>query len=158
MLWMMNYKYLFLSLLASPIFLINNQSQAIQPIQGESAGCHKQVDISKRQITQIKDLELIEASTDRYSYAESGRPENFTHSINFVVEGKGGSNLMTSPALQKSIASDIMAQCSKVGSVVFTANNSDWVEIVGKMADGSIRAFECGTGLSDEPWGTQVCL
>lgn len=154
----MKYQYLFLALFASPILQGNAQAQANLTIQGASSECQQQVEKSKQRITEINDLKLIEASANKYTYAQQGRPEQLTHSIGFIVDDRGGSDLMNSPALQKSIVTDITAKCSQVGSVVFTANNSDWVEITGKMADGSIEKFECGVDLNDDTWGTQICL
>lgn len=154
----MKCRYLFLPLLVSPIFPTNIQALAIQPIQGESTECHQQLENSRQQITQINNLELVKAESGKYTYAEAGRPGQVTHSINFIVEGKGGSNLINSPALQKSIATEILTQCEKVGSVIFVVNNSDWAEVIGKMEDGSVQSFACAEDLTDISWGLQPCL
>lgn len=145
-------------LLISVLFPISLPIQAAQISEGTSTKCARQIEATEQRLLEIKDLSLVEAGTEEYSESEPDRPLYATHSAYFIVEQSGGSNLMHSPVLMKSIATDIFAKCDAAGSVIFTFNNSDWVEIYGKFTDGSVKSFKCAEDLTTIPWGTQPCL
>jgi len=127
------------------------------PIVGESSTCYRQLNDSKIRVLEVSSLRINDLGASKYTAAAAGRPEQYTHSYEFVMAGNGGINLIHSPALMQSISTEILAKCTSIGSVTFRVNPAQQSETFGKKQDGSVFKFACADNLEKVSWGTQPC-
>jgi len=67
---------------------------------------------------------------------------------------------MRSPKFQSSIATEVIRNCSTVGSVIFGLDHSGWSSSIGLMDNGKIEPFECLDHDVANPklkWGQEYC-
>lgn len=145
-------------LLISVLLPTNISTRAAEISEGVSRQCEQQIEASEQRLLEIPDLNLVKSGTEKYAASEPNRPVYATHSIYFITDKRGDSNLLNSPILMKSISTELFAKCNAAGSVIFGFDKSEWSEIFGKMTDGTIRKFECTQDLGKITWGTQACL
>jgi hypothetical protein len=75
------------------------------------------------------------------------------------LSGSAAPDVMNSPQLQTSIATNIIQSCETIGIVQFGVYQSSWVDTFGLMSDGSVERFQCqepGTPIS-RIWGNIGC-
>lgn len=53
---------------------------------------------------------------------DTGYPPNAPYSVNYGLDGSGAGNILNSPKFLKSIANQVISQCSSVSKVVFFDN------------------------------------
>lgn len=127
------------------------------PIVGESSTCYRQLNDSKLRVLEVSSLRINDLGASKYTSAAAGKPEQYTHSYEFVIAGNGGINLIHSPALMQSISTDILVTCTSIGSVTFRVNPANQAKTFGKKQDGSVFKFTCVENLEETTWGTQPC-
>ena len=145
-------------LIISILFPINILARAAEINEGVSLQCEQQIETSEEKLSKITDLNLVKSGTEKYTSSEPKRPLYATHSIYFITNNRGGKNLMNSPVVMNSIATELFKKCDAAGSIIFGLNKSERSEIFGKMTDGTIQKFECTENLENIIWGTQTCL
>lgn len=145
-------------LLISVLLPMNISARAAEISEGVSRQCEQQIEATEQKLLEITNLNLVKSGTEKYAASEPKRPVYATYSIYFITNKRGGSNLMNSPRLMRSISTELFANCDAAGSVTFGFNKSNRSEIFGKMTNGTILKFECAKDLDKITWGTQACL
>lgn len=144
-------------LLASTLLPSSLSVRAAEIHHAVSRQCVSQIEVTEKKLLEVSNLNLVEAGTDKYPDAKTGRPVYATHYVYFITEEAGGENLMNSPVLMKSMATELFSQCGAAGSVIFGLRQSDRSEVFGKMTDGTIQKFDCAEDSTNITWGEQPC-
>ncbi len=89
-----------------------------------------------------------------------GRPINKTSAYQFVF--RGGEDILRSPILMKTLASQVLQNCNEPGTVTFGLDQTDAFAVYG-VVKGRVQAFNCyeGDGIrfpKQMPWGQRICL
>ena len=150
-------KYLLAILITTALLPLKSLATTRDPIVGESRACYTQLNDSKLRVLDVSSLRINDLGGSKYNSAAAERPEQYTHSYEFVIAGNGGINLIHSPMLMKSISTEILTQCTSIGSVTFRVNPANQSETFGKKQDGFIFKFTCAENLEGITWGTQPC-
>lgn len=90
----------------------------------------------------------------------SGRPINKTSAYQFVF--RGGEDILRSPILMKTLASQVLQNCNEPGTVTFGLDQTDAFAVYG-VVKGRVQAFNCYEGdgrrfPKQMPWGQRICL
>ena len=88
----------------------------------------------------------------------SGRPLNKTSAYQFVF--RGGEDILRSPILMKTLASQVLQNCNEPGTVTFGLDQTDAFAVYG-VVNGRVQAFNCYEGTRfprQMPWGQRICL
>ena len=87
-----------------------------------------------------------------------GRPINKTSAYQFVF--RGGEDILRSPILMKTLASQVLQNCNEPGTVTFGLDQTDAFAVYG-VINGRVQAFNCYEGIRfprQMPWGQRICL
>ena len=87
-----------------------------------------------------------------------GRPTNKTSAYQFVF--RGGEDILRSPILMKTLASQVLQNCNEPGTVTFGLDQTDAFAVYG-VINGRVKAFNCYEGTRfprQMPWGQRICL
>ena len=88
------------------------------------------------QTTHQTTIELSEMNDNNASIAPfEDRPNQYA----FGLRG----NVLQSPAILNTLATQIINNCDSVSSVSFGAWQSDWIQVYGLMPNGEVKMFEC---------------
>ena len=88
----------------------------------------------------------------------SGRPAHKTSAYQFVF--RGGEDILRSPILMKTLASQVLQNCNEPGTVTFGLDQTDAFAVYG-VVKGRVQAFNCYEGTRfprQMPWGQRICL
>jgi hypothetical protein len=139
------------------------------PVTSQSASlsdkqCANTLGGTKTRLNKIKSLQLMPIKIMNISqnqYIDS--PANRSKILYLNIVGSGGENLMNSPKLMQDISANIIKNCNSIAAISFNIAQTDWGEIYGIVADGSVVRFKCSEMKSDMSdtrlvWGNHVCL
>jgi hypothetical protein len=93
-------------------------SAVVVPSQVRSEDCEASIRSARERIERGRTIGVVTDTVDRsnlYPNHPKGRPQFVT----IVVDGKAANSVMSSPAFQKAIASEIIKSCSSVGAISF---------------------------------------
>lgn len=130
-----------------------------QPVDLAATTCQGAKAEAINAVTQGRNLTLRTQTYDLSNYAD--RPANRDEDFALIMEGPAAESILNSPRFMTTLATQIMAACSSVGTVTFAYDRSGWFATLGIFADGSIDFFECvepGPNSTDVlPWGYRYC-
>ena len=149
----------------------------ISPVQAESSSsCSAALEavqktLQKKTIVGITPWNL----SDTYSDHPKGRTKGYVIQLvvaedTTVTPVKGilskewyrAAEVMKSPKLQASLATQIIQSCPHIGAVMFLLGqpgSDNWRDIFGLMGNGAVRPFTCLEGLPRKhQWGRLICF
>jgi hypothetical protein len=135
------------------------QSSASAESERTENSCKVAMNRAKERITRGRDLRLVSFGNVDVALTYPDHPNGRPLILQIVLEGKAASSVMSSPAFQKTVASEIIRSCGSVSAINFAMYRSGWVSMTGLMPDGTIQGFQC---FEADPrlklsWGQQVC-
>ena len=111
-----------------------------------------------RRVEDVKNVSVAGIYEQDISSAYVGYPTNSPFSITISMDGSGVPNIMASPQLLTSIATQVITECQPVSLVIIGQNRSDNYGVFGLM-DGEVVVFrECGSEMGPMNWGEVGCL
>lgn len=109
-------------------------------------------------IEEVKNVSVAGVYDQDISVMYVDSPANSPVGITISMDGSGTPNIMASPQLLTSIATQVITECQPVSLVIIGENRSDNYGVFGLM-DGEVVVFrECGSDIEPLNWGEVGCL
>ncbi len=123
--------------------------------------CDAAIAQTEQQIRAVPNTQITTRNQRPHGYTDgpANRPSSFT----FILGGSGGSNILASPVLMNSMASQLIENCASTGLVAFSVGaNDDNFTNYGLMPERLVRPFQYKLGPDSErspaQWGEQIRL
>lgn len=125
---------------------------------GVQQQCSATLRTAVRRIEEVKNVSVAGVYDQDISVMYVDSPANSPVGITISMDGSGTPNIMASPQLLTSIATQIITECQPVSLVIIGENRSDNYGVFGLM-DGEVVVFsECGSDMGPLNWGEVGCL
>lgn len=131
----------------------------------EVLSCQAAIDETKSEIADVPGIVVNESREADISNLYEDAPKEGSQQYQLIVGGVGGRNILNySPKLMTEVSTNIVNNCSKIGSVKFELNEADERvanhKLVYGLIDGSVKEFECvspSEEASKLKWGQASC-
>ncbi|MEC4895498.1 MAG: hypothetical protein SAL07_21365 [Oscillatoria sp. PMC 1051.18] len=125
--------------------------------------CKDSISEGRRRLNDIRNMSVVEDYWIRIQSTDyTNVPSSNLWSYIYVIQGKGVSDVFSSPVFMKSISTDIIEQCQPASLVRFGLYASGVNDVYGLMPSGEVRQFRCldsssGWATRTPNWGENWC-
>jgi PBP1b-binding outer membrane lipoprotein LpoB len=116
------------------------------PATAKSSQCNRTLQTVKSQLTNVQKFQ-----TGNLTSSGEPRPKGRSQELNIAVDSGLARN---DEKVQLTIAKKVIANCSKIGLVTFTADG----EKAYGLLNGKVQAFECKNMEEKVKWGEYICI
>ena len=109
---------------------------------GASKQCQAAISQGKSKVANVVNIGFNQSSEKDISNIYQSLPKERSTQYQFIVGGRGGTNIMYSPVFMGDISKNIISNCNQIGSVKFEVNQTDNRVAYG-LIDDSVKKFEC---------------
>ncbi|MEM6252063.1 MAG: hypothetical protein AAF821_03995 [Cyanobacteria bacterium P01_D01_bin.156] len=149
---------LFTPAFSSAIYISEQATSGIKQSTGIQQQCSTTLRTAVRRIEEVKNVSVVGVYDQDISTMYVDSPANAPVSVTISMTGSRAPNIMASPQLLTSIATQIITECQPVSLVIIGENRSDNYGVFGLM-DGEVVVFrECGSDMGPLNWGEVGCL
>jgi Bacterial pre-peptidase C-terminal domain len=130
---------------------------------GASQACTSAIAGAVRRLEEVKDVNVVEVSTNDSPRGYVDYPANRPISYSFSLNGNGTRTVLASPQFEESLVLDIIKNCNTVSMVSIGWHATDGAEIFGLFGTNQIEKFACVEinregGNPHHRWGESACL
>jgi uncharacterized protein YgiM (DUF1202 family) len=125
--------------------------------------CDTAIAETENSIKAVVNTRIISRNQQPNGYTD-GPTANRPNSVNFILAGSGGENILASPVFMNQMATQLIENCPDTASVMFSVGETDNNYLnYGIMAERMVRPFQCKLGPNSDrayniKWGEQICL
>jgi Bacterial pre-peptidase C-terminal domain len=130
---------------------------------GTSQACASAIAGAVRRLEEVKDVNVVEVSTDDSPRGYADYPANRPIGYSFSLNGNGTRTVLASPQFEESLVLDIIKNCNTVSMVSIGWHATDGAEIFGLFGTNQVEKFTCVEinregGNPRHRWGESGCL
>ncbi|NET62721.1 MAG: hypothetical protein F6K47_43525 [Symploca sp. SIO2E6] len=126
-----------------------------------SSSCQVALQAVRAKLKELPNLEIASFAKRDISKAYSDYPKERPDRYSIDMRGNQVVNLLNSPQLMTTLATQIIDNCKTVSSVSFGLANTDYGVLLGLMPNGTVQKFEClepGQARGELVWGRTYCF
>jgi len=127
----------------------------------EAVSCPVALQSVRAKLQDLPNLEIASFAKRDISKAYSDYPKERPDGYSIDMRGNQVINLLNSPQLMTTLASQIIDNCKTVSLVSFGLANTDYAVLLGLMPNGNVQQFEClepGQASEEQVWGKKFCF